>query len=200
MDQATVARAISECGLCPLHSTRLGIAVPSVPGETYSPGGIALMTDIVRDPADYSSGVPYAGGRNDVRQLESLLADAGLSKAETLLMFRVRCAPARGRIDDYPEAIFNCDTWTAKELEAYNPGVVVLMGGTALTALYGADAKVTQIRGKPRPTSAKHKWGQRVWVPTWHLYAGTRSTLTRQQTVRDLALAKEIRDDEGVHV
>lgn len=201
MNRLPVADEIAVCTACPLHASRNGIAVPSMPGPGYREGGIAIMTDMVKDSADYTEGVPFAGNRAEVRMLERLLTDAGLNRADVLMMFRVRCAPPRGRIGDYPEAVFNCDPWTLREFEAYKPGVVVLMGTSVLEVVYGAEAKITKVRGQPRATTERFAWGARVWVPTWHPYSASTSTRQQQNVIDDLRLARVLYEEtqQGGH-
>lgn len=192
LQDSELARAIHACTLCPLAQSRTGIAVPSMPGELYEAGGVALLADVVVSEADKSSGRPYAGGRQEVRLLESMLEEAGLSIKEVLVMFRVRCGLPQGKVADYPEALYNCNTWTIKELEAYNPGFVVLFGTTCAEAVFGKDLKITSARGKPRMTGPKFEWGQRAWVPTAALYAATLRKAQERQVVADLRLVKEL--------
>ena len=195
---ADLTQRVHECRLCPLAESRSGVAVPSMPGTNYRPGGVALLADMVQADADAASGTPYAGGRADVRFLHQSLLTAGLEVKDVLLMFRVRCKPPRGRVNDYPEALYNCDTWTREELDSYAPGVVVLMGQTVLETVYGKEASVGKTRGKPRHTGARFEWGARTWVPTYHLYAASKGGRPEAQFINDLKLAKGLVQDGSV--
>lgn len=187
-----LAKAVHDCRLCPLAQTRKGVSVPSMPGSRYQKGGIALMADVVTSDTDAAAGKPYVGQRAEVRLLESMLEEAGLSRDDVLLMFRVRCSPPQGRVDDYPEALYNCDVYTRAELDFYAPGVVLLMGKTATETVFGKDVKVTRDRGKPRHTGDKFEWGRRAWVPTFHPYAASQRKSQEAAVVKDMRLAKEL--------
>lgn len=189
-----LAKAVHDCRLCPLAQTRKGVSVPSMPGSRYEKGGIALMADVVTSDTDAAAGKPYVGQRAEVRLLESMLEEAGLSRDDVLLMFRVRCSPPQGRVDDYPEALYNCTVWTAREMECYAPGVVVLMGPASLKEVFGAESRVTKSRGIPRMTGARFTYGARIWLPTFNPYASLHSKSNYGMIVRDLGLAKELHD------
>ena len=188
-----VRNEVSDCTLCPLSETRKGIAVPALPGDDFVPGGIALMLDIPVAAADHSSGEPLAGARAEVRMLGGILERAGLGREELLLLYRVRCAPQRGHILDYPEAMFNCDVHTGSELRAYDPAVV-LVAGTVLAAeaIQDAKARITNVHSKPRHTGERFKWGARCWLPTFHPYAAIRNPALQKTMVHDFELARAI--------
>lgn len=184
---------ISSCSDCPLHAMREH-AAPARPGVEYEPGGIAVMIDSPGN-ADNESGKPLtpSGGKyeNAGAAFDKLLAGAGLRREQLLLMALVRCMPPRNRLADYPEALYNCDKWTVAELDKYGPRVVVLMGSASVRAIYGAKAKVTEVRRTLRSTE-KHKWGARVYVPTYSPGAVLRSQELRDTVTEDLRLAREI--------
>ena len=116
-----------------------------------------------------------------------------MSRRDLVLMNRVRCRPPGNRLASVPEALPNCDEWLVKELEAYNPGVVVVMGSTALSVIFGANAKVGETRGASRTTGTEFPYGPRVWVATYHPASllPNRSPGNRSLVVQDLALARK---------
>ena len=78
----------------------------------------------------------------------------------------------------------------------YNPSVVVLMGGTAIKAVFGTSAKVGETRAeyRYRVTGEDFKYGKRVWVPTYHPASllPVRRPQHRSLVIEDLLLAKEL--------
>ena len=165
MEQNTrLALKISVCQECRLGALRTQ-AVPAEVGGAYEIGGIAVMCEAPGAQED-AVGRPLVGPAG--REFERLLAAAGLRREELVLMNRVRCRPPRNRLTDWPDALLGCDPWTAAELEEYAPLVVVLMGATAMAPLFGATAKVGEVRGKQRSTGPEHPWGARLWLPTYH--------------------------------
>lgn len=122
-----------------------------------------------------------------------LLAEAGLKRDELVLLNRVRCRPPENKLSNVPEAVGNCDQWLKEELNAYAPSVVVVMGGTALSAIWGAKAKVGATRGQLRATDEQHGYGARVFIATYHPASllPYRSPWNRPLVVDDLKLAVE---------
>lgn len=103
------------------------------------------------------------------RQLASILAEAGLERDDILLINRIRCRPPNNKIRSKEgiAAIAACDEWLRAELAVHNPGVVLLMGGTALELLFGK-VGVGKIRGTVRTTGEDFPYGARSWVATAH--------------------------------
>lgn len=166
--------AVHECRRCPLWAQRGddGMAVPAEVGSGYEPGGLAIMCEA---PGYYEnqSGRPLVGKAGQT--LDSILELAGMQRSDLLIVNRVRCRPPNNRLQDYPEAVHACDHWTTQELTVYNPRVVVLMGATALRAVFGAQSKVTVTRGSFASRTDRHEWGARVYTATYHPSAATRS-------------------------
>ena len=170
--------SIRTCTSCPLHETRVN-ATPADVGTNYRPQGLAFLAGFPGDLED-KSGVPMAVGaaRYGIPVgvlFNQALEMAGISRSDVLVMNRVRCKPPRNRVGDFPEATVNCDPWNVAELAKHAPALVVLLGGTTVTGVFGAKAKVTQMRGVFRSTSDKHVWGKRLWTATFDPAAAGRA-------------------------
>lgn len=179
-----VYNAVHECRLCPLSEVR-DVAVAAQPGARYLPGGIALMVETARED---DGGVPL-NGRRVAKLLDSLLMKAGLERADVLTLTRVRCAPPRGRVRDHEDAIIMCDEHTQAELMAYDPSVVVLMGGITIEPIYGKKAGVANTHGTVAAKPAKHAWGRRAYVATYHPAAALIDSSLESTIVDDLLVA-----------
>ena len=171
-------------------------AVPAEVGSGYQLGGVAVICE-APGAQEAASSRPLVGPAG--RIFNELLVDAGLSRDELVLMNRVRCRPPGNRLASVPEALINCDEWLVKELNAYNPGVVVVMGGTALSVIFGATAKVGATRGASRTTGIEFPYGPRIWVATYHPASllPNRSPGNRGLVVQDLALARRTWETAG---
>lgn len=145
-------------------------------------------------PSGASVGKPLVGVSGKL--MDQLLQLAGMSRQDVLVLNRIRCRPPRNQIKDYPDAITQCDSWVKKELDAYQPAVVVLAGNTSLKAVYGATASITGTHGVVRSTSTQHPYGSRIWVPTFHpAYAARNGGAGSQialDIINDLRLAKSL--------
>ena len=191
MDQnKELALSVQSCTKCRLASLRTN-AVPALPGVDYKEHGLAIFAEAPgRD--ENAQGRPMVGRAGQL--LDNLLTASGLSREQLLVLNRVRCQPPRNRLQDYPDALLGCDEWTRKELEYYNPSVVILAGNTSMRAVFGVTSNITAVRGTVRVTSDKFQYGARVWIPTFHpsaaLRAGGLGTDIAQSIVADILLAK----------
>lgn len=173
-----------------LRNTDSTFAVPAEVGSRYAPAGLAIMCE-APGAQEAATSRPLVGPAGGI--FEGLLAEAGLERDELLLMNRVRCRPPGNRLGDAPGSVEACDEWTQKELATYQPSVVLLMGGTAIAAVFGSTAKVSSIRGTARCTGEEHPWGKRVFLATYHPASllPYRGPANRPLVLQDLVLAKE---------
>lgn len=172
-----------------LRNRESGYAVPAEVGSAYNPRGLAVVCE-APGAQEAASSRPLVGPAG--RIFDGLLAEAGIDRSELVIMNRVRCRPPGNRLASVPEALGNCDEWLVKELVAYNPGVVVVMGSTALSVIFGANAKVGATRGASRTTGTEFLYGPRTWVATYHPASllPNRSPGNRGLVVQDLVLAR----------
>ena len=178
-----LASQIRACKLCPLHETRT-LGVPAWIGHKYN--GLAIMCEAPGRDEDIR-GVPLVGRAGAL--LDTYLEGVGLSRDELLLMNRVRCRPPNNDIRSSVaiSALSVCDTWTEKELDAYRPRVLVLMGATAAKPTFG-NVSVSQGRGTYVTIDTRH------YVYTYHPAAALRSPELGAFIMADLLLAKNLHD------
>lgn len=199
---------VSNCHRCvlnelrgdPLDDEEVGRSQFAVPGEVgprYRKHGIAVM---VPAPSQRDGRL---GRSSQDKVLEQLLEAAGIDLGACLRVRRVRCQPPNNRLGDYPDAVFQCDMWSAQELRVYDPAVVIMMGNDALRLVFGEKAYVTYTRGQVRSTSNDHGLGARLWVATFHpnaiAHQGGVAGETGRLVVSDLTTARELWQygDEG---
>ncbi len=183
--------AVHECTKCPLYTMRI-LAVPGEVGPEYN--GLGVICEAPGKDED-ETGRPLQGRAGKL--FDSLLTAADIRRDSLYISNRVRCRPPRNQLDKYPEALNNCDEWTQKELDRYNPSVVLLMGATAGKLVFGQDFKVTKQRGIPRSTGEGFDYGARVWVPTFHPAAVLRNDAgLRPLVMADMRLAKELHSEQ----
>lgn len=167
-----------------------GYAVPATVGVSYETGGLAVICE-APGAQEAATSLALVGKAGHV--FDDLLSDASIDRRSLVLLNRVRCRPPNNRLASVPEALPNCDEWLVKELDAYDPKVVVVMGATALHTIFGADAKVGATRGSTRTTGTEFPYGPRIWVATYHPASlfNNRSPLNRPAVIADLILARE---------
>ena len=198
-----LAEAVAACTKCRLATERGGFSVPAMPGPSYIRGGIALFLEAPgADEERLFTTLPSSGGIGKPligqagKLMDQLLTLAGIDREEVLVLNRLRCRPPRNRIVDYPDAVTQCDDWVKKELETYEPKVVVVSGATAANTIFGLQKSISNIRGAVRVTPSQFSYGPRIWIPTFHpSYALRNGGLGSQQAgdiISDLKLAKEM--------
>lgn len=192
MTKEELVAQIQACTACSIGrlGTRTNV-VPAQEGATATAPLLALMCEAPGAQED-QTGRPLVGKAGQL--LDKMLATAGLDRKNLLLLNRVRCRPPQNNLKAYPDALGKCDSWTAVELEFYNPAVVVLMGATAMKNIFGTDPKVGEWRGTVRKTEADFEFGKRVWVPTYHPASVLRPTGRHNYgvVVADLLLARDL--------
>ena len=178
-----LAAQIRACKLCPLAETRT-LGVPAWLGYKYD--GLAIMCEAPGRDEDIR-GVPLVGRAGAL--LDTYLEAVGMQRDELLLMNRVRCRPPNNDIRSSVaiSALSVCDTWTEKELDAYTPRTIVLMGATAAKPIFG-NVSVSTGRG----TYAKI--GAITYVYTYHPAAALRNPELGASIMSDLLLAKNLHD------
>ena len=187
--------AVHACEECPLSRVR-NHAVPAQVGAGYERGGIALLGE-APGAAEDESGKPFqpwGPGRreNAGAMVNKLLRAAGIARRDLLISNLVRCRPPNNRLQDAPGALANCEQWNIAELEEYDPALVILMGNTAMRAVYKKEDMISRMRGVSRATGTKHVWGQRVYFPTYHPAAVLRNDDLFVGVVNDLRRAKKL--------
>lgn len=183
---ANLRYQILTCERCPLAALRT-LAVPAEVGEAYA--GLAVMAEAPGAQED-ATGRPMVGRAGKL--LDKLLVEAGMSRDEVLIINRIRCRPPQNRMAsaEAVAALAACDPWLKAELEEYDPKVVVVMGKTAMTPIFGATAAVTSTRGSVRATGEEFGYGKRLWVATAHPAAAFRSKSWLPLIVEDLRMAR----------
>jgi len=148
-----LAAEISVCVKCPLHSSR----TKAVPGE--GPGSASVMV-VGEGPGrnEDEQGRPFVGAAG--QNLDRLLSEAGLSRAEVFITNTVKCRPPENRRPVRGE-LDSCHPYLRRQIEAISPMFVVLLGDTALRELFPA-LSLGRAHGAPI------RRGATVFFPTYH--------------------------------
>ena len=187
-----LADQIRACAACPLRDKQDDGCGPVPPyvGQRYGRGGIAIVCEA---PGfnEAKQGVPLVGKAGQL--FNKLAQAAGMERSMFFLTNSVRCRPPGNRIQDYPEAVNACGQWTETEFSIYDPAIVVLMGRVAMRQVFGAEATVGQTRGSFAALPAKHPWGRRLVLATYHpaaaIYGGGEDSEPGKYIVQDLRAA-----------
>lgn len=145
---ASLAEALQACRGCELHRD----ATQAVPGRGARDARLVLLGEQPGDRED-QEGMPFVGPAG--RLLVEALGQAGLDPAavyRTNVVKHFRWWGTRGkqRLHKSPAQahVRACAPWLVAELGVVRPEGVVLLGGTAGKAVYGASFRVGESRGR----------------------------------------------------
>jgi probable DNA metabolism protein len=146
-DLKQLREAVTGCEGCELYKH----ATQPVFGEGPADARVVLIGEQPGDSED-RAGRPFVGPAGEV--LNRALAEAGMNRAEVYLTNAVKhfAFEERGkrRIHRTPRLseVTACKPWMEAELERVAPEIVVCLGATAAKAVFGAQFRLTEQRGK----------------------------------------------------
>ena len=141
-----VAKQIRTCELCKLHECRLN---PVVGGP--NPRGRIMVIGEAPGRNEDETGDPFVGMAG--KFLDKLFESAGLRRQDVFITNVVKCRPPENRAPE-PDEVAACAPYLAAQIEAINPTLIILLGGTAARAVLGLKAivndhgKLTQRNGR----------------------------------------------------
>ena len=131
--------------------TLFGHATQTVFGEGPADAPVVFVGEQPGDREDLA-GRPFVGPAGQV--FDRALAEAGVDRSRVYVTNAVKhfkfTPRGKRRIHQKPNAseIEHCRWWLERELDLVRPQLVVALGATAVRALTGKDAKITQMRGE----------------------------------------------------
>jgi uracil-DNA glycosylase len=146
-DLRQLREAVSGCQGCELYKH----ATTPVFGEGPGDARVVLIGEQPGDSED-RAGRPFVGPAGEV--LNRALAEAGMNRSEIYLTNAVKhfAFEERGkrRIHRTPRLseVTACKPWMEAELERVAPEIIVCLGATAAKAVFGAQFRLTEQRGK----------------------------------------------------
>ena len=198
--EESLREAVQECRGCELYAD----AIQGVMGR--GPVDARLMV-IGEQPGDQEDrrGLPFVGPAGKL--LDRALAEADIDPEHVYVTnvvkhFRFSGTRGKQRIHKSPSRLHvaACGPWLVAELELVQPTGVLLLGGTAGKALYGASFRVGDARGRRRGWpddiggAARSEHVPRWVVTTTHPSAVLRSRerdTDFELLVRDLHVVRE---------
>jgi len=138
---AQIAKEVSGCTLCRLHSSRK----KAVPGEGPSDADILFIGE---GPGFHENeqGRPFVGAAG--RFLEELLASIELRREQVFICNVVKCRPPGNR-DPMPDEIETCRPYLDRQIAAINPAVIVTLGRFSMARYFGT-AKISSVHGQAK--------------------------------------------------
>ncbi len=161
----------ASCTLCPLHETRTQVVF----GRGNPDASIVLVGEGPGRDEDLQ-GSPFVGTAGQL--LDKILLAVGLGEDEVFITNTVLCRPPGNRVPLPPE-MEACRVHREAILRAIDPPIVVLLGATALKAVFGPKAGITAMRGQ------RLEQDGRAYYPTFHPAALLRDPSRKRPVWRD---------------
>ncbi|MCE2501051.1 MAG: uracil-DNA glycosylase [Dehalococcoidia bacterium] len=169
---ADLARRVSACTDCPLHTGRTN----AVPGEGPSDAEILFIGEGPGFHED-RQGRPFVGPAGNF--LEDLLQSIGMTREQVFIANMVKCRPPENR-DPTPAEISACSKYLDRQIELLNPLLIVTLGRFS-TAKFVPGQAISRVRGR------LHSVGGRRVFPIMHPAAGLRRQEMRAGIEEDFA-------------
>ena len=156
-----LATTVRGCLACPeLAASRTTVVAGVLPD-----GADVLLVGEAPGAQEDEAGVPFVGRSGQL--LDSLLAEAGLSRSRVGVANVLKCRPPSNRKPRRAE-VARCRPWLEQQMALAAPRVVVALGGTATEWFFGPSARITALR------ETVHDVGGRSLVVTYHPSAAIR--------------------------
>jgi len=168
------------CTRCGLRAGCSGVVF----GEGNPAAGLMLIGEGPGADED-RLGRPFVGKAGQL--LDRILAACGLERfTHTYIANVVKCRPPGNRAPR-PEEAEQCLPWLHRQIELVSPGLIVLLGSTALQNLIDPAARITQMRGRWLVS----KSGIKI-MPTYHPAALLRDGSKKKPVWEDF---QKVRDE-----
>jgi DNA polymerase len=169
---AQIARRISVCKQCTLHTTRK----LTVPGEGPANAQIMLIGE---GPGFYENeqGRPFVGSAGNF--LDELLAKAGLIREEVFITNVVKCRPPGNR-DPMPEELSACRDYLEEQISTIDPKIIVTLGRFSM-GMYFPLARIGAVHGQASMING------RLIVPMYHPAAALHQPALKLTVERDFS-------------
>ena len=180
----TIASEITRCTKCPLHKSRKN----AVPGEGNPNAKIMLIGEAPGYWEDIK-GKPFVGAAG--KFLDTLLAEAGVSRAQIFIGNILKCRPPNNR-EPAPDEIQACTPFLDRQITAIKPKLIITLGSHSTAYIFakaGIPFKgITETRGKLYKTNVL---GLDLHVfPTFHSAAALYNAKYKQTLIEDFKLLK----------
>jgi len=163
---------IVTCTKCSLSQTRNNVIF----GEGSITAGVFIIGEAPGRDEDIQ-GRPFVGKSGQL--LDKILGACGFTREEHVFISNiVKCRPPDNRIPS-PQEAAACMPWLLKQIELINPGILILLGATALKYMAGNELKITRERGNWLMLDG------RLAMPVYHPAALLRNPLLKRDTWED---------------
>jgi DNA polymerase len=160
-DLGGLAESVRTCVACAeLAETRSNVVV----GDVVARARLLIVGEAPGANED-QVGRPFIGRGGQL--LDELMADTGLSRAQTSVLNVLKCRPPSNRTPSRAESL-RCAGWLDRQVALLDPSLVLTLGRTALTWALGPATTLAAARGRT------HDWRGRRLIVSYHPSAALR--------------------------
>ncbi len=139
---AVLAERVAGCKACALHTSRKQTVF-----ARGDPNAEICFVGEGPGAEEDAQGAPFVGAAGQL--LDKMIAGMGLARDAVYVANIVKCRPPQNRQPE-PKEMASCLPYLAEQIELVRPAVIVALGGTALTGLFGPGEGITRARGSWR--------------------------------------------------
>jgi len=178
-----VAKAVSKCTRCTLHST----ATNPVPGEGNSAAELVVVGEAPGATED-ETGRPFVGAAGQL--LTKILSAIQLAREDVFICNVLKHRPPGNR-NPRPEEVTACSPFLIRQIELIRPKVLLALGTFAAQTLLDTKLSIGKLRGQI------HQYYGVPLIVTYHPAALLRNPSWKRPTWEDVQLARRILDRAG---
>ncbi|MCL5780597.1 MAG: uracil-DNA glycosylase [Firmicutes bacterium] len=177
--------SLEQLALDMQHCTRCGLAEGrnKLVFGMGNPGARLMLIGEGPGKDEDEQGLPFVGRAGQL--LDRVLAAINLTRQEVYIANIVKCRPPNNRVPSRAEAVA-CLPYLYRQIELIKPGIIVLLGNTALQNLIGPEARITRMRGQ----WLESRSGIKI-MPTYHPAAVLRDPNKRRPVWEDFQKIQE---------
>ncbi|MHB1528214.1 MAG: uracil-DNA glycosylase [Acidiferrobacteraceae bacterium] len=173
-----LAREVSSCRRCPLHTGRTQTVFGS--GD---PKASWMFIGEAPGAEEDRQGQPFVGRAGQL--LNAILFAAGLKREEVYIANVLKCRPPSNR-DPADAEICACEPFLARQIELVAPRLIVAMGRFAAHNLLKTDTPLARLRGQ------RLQYHGRPLIVTYHPAYLLRNPIDKRKVWQDLVLARAV--------
>jgi DNA polymerase len=166
---------IGDCTRCELHKGRNKIVF----GDG-SPNARIMFVGEGPGADEDAQGIPFVGKAGQL--LNNMIAAMGLKREEVYIANVVKCRPPGNRTPE-PEEANTCSPFLFRQIDVVRPQVLVALGATAATYLFGARQPLAGLRGRV------HAFRGAQLIVTYHPAYLLRDPRQKKEAWADLQIA-----------
>ena len=186
-----------SCTGCELIDTCKG-PVPAI-------GDIESRVMIVGEapaPNEGEGGEPWKGHAG--QYLDALLAKSGLHRNDVILTNVTKCKPSNGDDPTREQANFCADRWLAKEVELFQPEIIMTLGKAATDYFVGEGETIEHRHGIPQSLLLQHDHehtpvDDTTILPAYHPSSGFYETANMRFIQDDFAVLGKLVNGEAIN-